>query len=282
MTRIYISADIEGITGVVSPEHCDPHGNQASYAWAVAQMEREVSVVVTEALAQGASHVLVNDAHYTMTNLRLDHLPLGAVSVLSGKPKAVAMAAGLNATFDAAFYIGYHAKAATPNGVLCHTFHPSLTDVALNGVSLGEGGINAYYASLIHGVPLVLASGDNTFCREIKQLSPSVETVETKIGLGFAAAQHHPVEAVTEQYQQAVSRVFSQQTQWKKQCLSLPPPYELQLTLVHPVCVDTILLIPGWQRTGGLTVTQTFTDFHTLYLGLQSAYGILSYAKAYY
>lgn len=167
MTKLYISADLEGVCGVVSPHHCSAEPDRSAYDWAVSQLEMEVAAVVEAALDHGVSEVLVNDSHCTMTNLYLEQVD-PRVSLLTGKPKRCAMSAGLDERFDAAIYIGYHAKAGAHKGVLSHTFHSKLFDVSVNGVSYGEGGINALYASLVHGVPLVLASGDRAFVEEIQ------------------------------------------------------------------------------------------------------------------
>src|SRR5690242_10165784 len=100
MTKLYISADLEGICGVVSPRHCDPEPDRAAYDWAVSQMEMEIAAVVDAALDSGVSHVVVNDAHCSMTNIYLEQVH-PRVSLVSGKPKRCAMAAGLDDSFDA-------------------------------------------------------------------------------------------------------------------------------------------------------------------------------------
>lgn len=287
--RIYISADIEGIGGINAPEHCDPYNNTDMYKWGLAQMEKEVSTVAENFLKQGAELVLINDAHYTMTNLRQDFLTNGVskkyhgkIALLSGKPKPVAMVTGLNHTFDAACLIGYHAKASTWNGILAHSFHSALLDVSINGTSYGEGGVNSLYSSLVHQVPVILASGDNLFCREIGKVLPNIKTVTTKIGQGFAAAIHFPRPQIKAQYQKTIEELALNQNKWGNNIVELTPPYTLELTVIHPVCADTIMTIPNWVRINGIRLRQTFDDFHQLYLGLQSAYSILSYAKSYY
>jgi len=196
VTKLYISADLEGVCGVVSPHHCAAEPDRSAYDWAVSQLEMEVAAVVDAALDHGVSEILVNDSHCTMTNLYLEQVD-PRVSLLTGKPKRCAMSAGLDESFDAAIYVGYHAKAGAHKGVLSHTFHNKLFDVSVNGVSYGEGGINALYASMVFGVPLVLASGDRAFVEEIHQLLPALETVETKIGLTQTAAQCHPLANVS-------------------------------------------------------------------------------------
>lgn len=278
MTRLYISADIEGVCSVVSPHQCATQPDRVAYDAAVAQMALEVQVVVETALEAGASHIVVNDSHYTMTNLRLDHLS-HKVALLSGKPKRCAMSAGLDSSFDAAIYIGYHAKAGTHRGVLCHTFHSKLFDVSINGVSYGEGGVNALYASLIHQVPLILTSGDSAYLAEIRQLIPNVLTVETKQGLGFAAAQCHPWAQVRQDFASKTKAAMANQNQWEANRLQLEPPYELRMTFIDPLSADAANTIPGLQRENGTQLSFTAQNFEQLYQMLQSCYSILAYTS---
>lgn len=278
MTRLYISADIEGVCGVVSTHHCATQPDRTAYDWAVAQLAAEVGAVVETALAEGVSHILVNDSHFTMTNLRLDQLD-GRLSLLTGKPKRCAMSAGLNASYDAAIYVGYHAKAGTHQGVLCHTFHSKLFDVSINGVSYGEGGINALYASLVHGVPVILTSGDRAYLSEIQALIPGIEAVETKVGLTYTAAECHPVQAVLADYQAKTRQVIKNQDGWAQNLLNVPGPYELVMTFINPLAADAANTIPGVQRVDGTRLSFKTDQFEVVYQMLQSCYSILAYTQ---
>lgn len=276
MTRLYISADLEGVCGVVSPHHCSRQPDAAAYEWAVSQLELEVEAVVEAALDAGADEILINDSHCTMTNLALDQVD-PRVALLSGKPKRCAMSAGLDATFDGAIYVGYHAKAGTHQGVLSHTFHHKLFDVSVNGVSYGEGGINALYASLVFGVPLVLASGDRAFCEEIHTLLPDLPTVETKIGLTQTAARNHPLESVLLDYADKTRQVLESRDRWQDRLLTLDAPYELKMTFINTLAADAANTLPGPERVDGRTLLYRTDHFQTVYQMLQSCYSILAY-----
>ncbi len=278
MTRLYISADLEGACGVVSTHHCAAQPDRAAYDWAVSQLEMEVAAVVEAALDHGVSHILVNDSHYTMTNLMLDQVD-PRVSLLTGKPKRCAMSAGLDDTFDAAIYVGYHAKAGTHQGVLCHTFHSKLFDVSINGVSYGEGGINALYASLVHGVPVILTSGDRAYLSEMRGLIPALEGVETKVGLTYTSAQCHPLEKVLEDYTFKTRQLLENRANWKQNLLTLPGPYALRMTFINPLAADAANTIPGVERIDGTSLLFETSDFQTVYQMLQACYSILAYTQ---
>ena len=275
-TKLYISADLEGANGVISPLQCTPDKDPAAYELAVAQLALEVNTVAEAALAGGADFILVNDSHCAMTNLAIAQLD-SRVALLSGKPKLCAMAAGLDTTFDGAIYIGYHAKAGSEKGILNHTFHSKLFDVSVNGVSYGEGGINALYASLVHGVPVVLASGDQTFCAEIRELIPQLETVQTKITLTTTAAHCRPQVELLEDYRAKTYQVLRSKTDWKRNLLSLSVPYDLTVTFTHSLDADVAMTLPWIKRLDGRTVTYQAKDFQEVYQALQSIYSILSY-----
>ncbi|MBX2860970.1 MAG: M55 family metallopeptidase [Vampirovibrio sp.] len=278
MKKLYISADMEGIGGIVSHSECYPQEDSVGYERAVALMNREVSVVAVAALEAGVTELVVNDAHGPMTNLRAELLPK-QVKLLSGKPKICAMEAGLDETFDAAFLIGYHARAGALNGVIAHTFHDRIFEVSVNGKVLGESGVNAYYASLVHQVPIIFASGDAAFCEEVTELLPTLETVCTKTGLGYAAALNRDEAGLFTEYRDTVKQVLTQSKTKKPSLLKMRTPYVLQVTFIHPVAADIVMHMPGWTRIDGRAVEYTAQDFQELYQALQSSYAILAYRQ---
>jgi D-amino peptidase len=279
MAKLYISADLEGVCGVVTWHQVSPEPDREAYGLAVRQLEAEVGSVVEAALDAGIEEVVVNDSHCGMTNLRLAQIH-PKVFLLSGKPKRCAMSAGLDSSFDGAIYIGYHAKAGALRGVLAHTFHNKLFDVSINGVSYGEGGINALHASLTYGVPLVMASGDAAFIEEIHTLLPNLVTVETKRGLTQTSALNRPVDALLQDYAEKTKRVIKERANWKSNLLQLPGPYELTMTFINPLAADTANLIPGLTRVDGRTLTYKADCFETVYQMLQSCYSILANTAA--
>ncbi|MBK8191008.1 MAG: M55 family metallopeptidase [Vampirovibrionales bacterium] len=282
MTRLYVSADLEGVCGVNSPHQCAASpARREAYDAAVAQLALEVATVCKAALAAGAREILVNDAHMTMTNLALAHLPGpdSRIRLLSGKPKPAAMLAGLDLSIDGVVLLGYHAKAGSSPAVLPHTFHDKLADVRVNGLSLGEGGFNAYYASLAHQAPVILASGDQALCREITALIPAVRTVETKTALGYAAALHRSAADVLTAYRETVTQLMADCDRWRDNLLEMPGPYTLEVTVVSPLYADLIMVSPDWIRLDGVRVRRELSDFSSAYLALQSAYATFAYEQ---
>jgi D-amino peptidase len=202
--QIYISADMEGITGLVDAGDVQPGG--ADYERGRVMMTEDVNAAVRGALSAGASRVLVNDAHGPMRNLLPDLLH-PAASLVRGRPKAMHMLEGLDAGFDAALCVGYHARAGTL-GVLSHSFMGhEIEDMWLDEYAVGEIGlVHATAAAL--GVPVVLLTGDDTACAEMTAWDPGTETVAVKQARDRFAAQLRPVPEARAAIEAAASAVI--------------------------------------------------------------------------
>src|SRR6266571_4292408 len=159
--RVYISVDMEGVAGVVHESQTDPTNPAcaAEYARFRRLMTAEANAAIEGALAAGATKLVVNDSHWFMRNLLAEELHQAA-ELLSGDPKPQSMVEGIDGGFDAAVFIGYHARAGTRHAILDHTYADRIHDVRLNGRPVGELGINAAFAG-VAGVPVALVSGDS-------------------------------------------------------------------------------------------------------------------------
>jgi len=184
-----VSADMEGITGVVDAEDVQPPGRD--YERARVLMTEDVNAAVRGAYAAGATEVLVNDAHGPMRNLLPDLLDPRA-RLIKGRPKPMGMMEGLTPEYDAALCVGYHARAGVL-GVLSHSFMGhEIEDIWLDDEVTGEIGL-FHAAAAAYGVPVALLTGDDTACDEMKAWDPAVATVPVKFAKDRFAAQLVPV-----------------------------------------------------------------------------------------
>src|SRR2546430_8533701 len=158
--RVYVSVDMEGIAGVVHESQTDPTppAFAAEYARFRRLMTAEANAAIEGALAAGATKVLVNDSHWFMRNLLAEELH-PAADLASGDPKPRSMVQGIDGGFDAALFIGYHARAGTPNAILDHTYADRIHDVRLNGTAGGGVGLNAAPAGGVGGARRVVGGG---------------------------------------------------------------------------------------------------------------------------
>ncbi|TCC39834.1 M55 family metallopeptidase [Kribbella sindirgiensis] len=187
--KVYVSADMEGVTGVVDAEDVQPPGRD--YERGRLLMTEDVNAAVRGAYAAGATEVLVNDAHGPMRNLLPDLLDPRA-GLIKGRPKPMGMMEGLTPEYDAVLCVGYHARAGVL-GVLSHSFMGhEIEDIWLDDQVTGEIGL-FHAAAAAYGVPLALLTGDDTACDEMKAWDPAVATVPVKFAKDRFAAQLVPV-----------------------------------------------------------------------------------------
>jgi D-amino peptidase len=247
--KVFISVDMEGITGVANWEDVSRSGKDYDLFRKI--MTQEANAAIEGALAAGASEVVVRDSHGSARNLLPDllHKEARLIRDWSGGPKS--MMEGIDETFDAAMFVGYHAKAGTPDALLEHTSSGTVTDISINGVSLPEAGYNALIAGT-YGVPVVFVAGDAALCGQVKQLFGEVETVAVKEGIGGAALNLHP-EVSQERIRAGVEHALRRLDQYEP--YRLDPPYTLVLKLKDEVTVNKGSYFPGAKRTGEWELT---------------------------
>jgi D-amino peptidase len=188
--RIYLSSDIEGAAGVSAWDQV--RMGSAEYETGRELLLGEVNAAIDGAVEAGASHVLVNDAHSTMHNLRPGALHHRA-SYLAGSHKPLYMMEGLDASYDAVFLVAYHGGISAERAILSHTYNPRVFwEVRINGTPVGESALNALVA-LHHGVPVALITGDEATAEEARPFMPGAEAVIVKRSVTrFAAESVHP------------------------------------------------------------------------------------------
>ncbi|QHA02658.1 peptidase M55 [Streptomyces broussonetiae] len=203
--RIYISVDMEGITGLVDADDVQPGGRD--YERGRRMMAQDVNAAVRGAVAAGATGILVNDAHGPMRNLLPEDLD-PAARLVRGKPKTMGMLEGLSPEHDAMVCVGYHSRAGAP-GVLSHSFMGhEIEDIWLDGRPVGEIGLAQATAAAL-GVPLVALTGDDLACAETEEWDPAVATVAVKHARSRFAAELRPAEEARTAIEKAVTAALS-------------------------------------------------------------------------
>jgi D-amino peptidase len=158
--------------------------------------------------------VLVNDSHWLMRNLLAEELH-PAAELLSGGPKLRSMVEGVELGFDAALFVGYHARAGAPHAIIDHTYTSRVHEARLNGRPVGELAINAALAG-VYGVPVAMVSGDQALAAEARELlGPGVEAVVVKHAVGrFAARSLAPSEACRRRRDGAAAALGRRHVPW--------------------------------------------------------------------
>jgi D-amino peptidase len=250
--RVYISVDLEGVAGISDWEQCVAGGGD--YALGRDLTMGEVNAAIDGALAAGATHVLVNDSHSAMRNL----VPLGLhgrAEYLSGRFKPLYMMEGLDETYHAVIFLGYHAAMPSP-GVLSHTYNPrAVADVRINGTSTGEAGLNALVAQHFR-VPVALITGDQYVGPEASPFCPGIDVVQVKTSVSrYAASHRHPLEA-RDMIEAGVTAALRRLPEFGPP--AIPMPSVIEVDLLSPDMAEQATWISGVTRTAGRTVS--FTD----------------------
>lgn len=248
--KIFISVDMEGIAGVIKGSDCSSSGKDYDYFRKI--MTLETNAAIEGAIAAGATEIVVRDGHGSKTNILPDMLHKKAKLLRGVTTRPENMMLGIDETFDAVLFIGYHAKAGTTEGILAHTSSGNVLDLSINNVSLPEAGYNALIAGL-HDVPIAFLAGDNWICQQAKNLFGEVATVETKVGMDTAELGLHP-EVVRDLIRSEVTKAVNNLQRFKP--YKLTPPY----TMVLKVRKERELYA-GAERSGEGEFTFTSSDF---------------------
>jgi len=217
--KVYISVDMEGVAGVVTSDQLMPGGFE--YERFRRFMTDEAVAAVRGAQAAGATEVVVSDSHGNGESLMIELFPKD-VRIVRSWPRHGEMMAGLDSSFAAALFVGYHASTTNPKGVRAHTISSAhFTRVALNGTAVTEAELNAAYAGAM-GVPVVFISGDDAAIGEVTGRLGQMQSVITKKSLGFHSAETLTPAASCDLIYQGALAAVSHRDQRKPYVLTAP------------------------------------------------------------
>jgi D-amino peptidase len=255
--KVYISVDMEGICGVVAVEQTTP-GNP-EYVAAKKWMADDANAAIDGAFRAGATEVVVNDSHGSQRNIDPGDLNPKAV-LISGSPKPQSMMQGIDDTYDAVLFVGYHAGAGTQDAVLDHTISGSVVQsIKVNGMELPELGLNAAIAGA-YNVPVVFVSGDVAVCKQAKTiLGSEVVTAPVKDGIGRYAARLVPFAEARRGIRDRVSDALRKLGQVKPFKVASPCRFELQFYISAQA--DMAMYMPAVQRVNARTVGFQADDY---------------------
>jgi D-amino peptidase len=237
--KVFISVDMEGLAGVVAGADVSPTGPDYGHFRAI--MAAETNAAVEGAFRAGATEVLVRDSHGDKRNLLPADVDPRARLLRGASTGPKNMMEGIDSTFDAVVFIGYHAKAGTPNAILEHTSTGNVIDFSINGVSLPEAGYNALTAGL-YGVPVVFIAGDRAVVDQVRGLLGPIRAVAVKEEINDATLGLSPARA-----QEAIRREVEQAIRERARArpYRIPGPYTMVLKVMQERALH-----PGAQKVG--------------------------------
>src|SRR4051812_42180632 len=243
--KVYISADMEGITGVASADQLSP----ASFEYQRARewMTAEVAAAIQGAREAGATEFLVSDSHGNGQSLLIDKLPTDVpVRIVRSFPRPLGMMEGIDSTYGAVIFIGYHTSTSSLTGVRAHTISSALlTRITLNGAAQSEAGINAVIAAHF-GVPVVMITGDDQIVAETRQRLGNIEGAAVKRAIGFHSAATLTPEVGQALIRQHARAAMQRRAEMKPYAMTRPITLEISMKNYRPV--ELLGYLPNVQR----------------------------------
>lgn len=256
--KIFISADIEGIATTTRWEETDPKNQE--YKKHAEQMTKEVIAACEGAIEAGVTEIVVRDAHGYGNNIDIEMLPENVKLIRGWSGNPYLMVEGINNSFDAVVFIGYHSASSKAGNPLSHTESLRSQYVKLNGELASEFMLFSY-AALLENVPTVFLSGDKMLCEEAKNLHPNIITCPVKEGIGASTLNFNPKQVlisikngVKKALEQDLNNAFAQ----------LPKEYELEICYKNHVDALKFSYFPGVKKINDNTLIYKTTDYFEL------------------
>ncbi len=254
--RVYISVDIEGITGVTDWD--ETFLNSPDHERAVKQMNAEAAAACRGALAAGAEKVWVRDAHDSARNIDPSLLPEGVRLIRGWGCTPDSMMEEVDQGFDCAVCIGYHSEAGTDANPLAHTINKDrIVEVRLNGEVCSELELNSLICTR-YGVPIVFVSGDEAICRKAEALY-GIKTAGVKRGSGEATVNLHPAEAV-----RLIENGVREAVEKGGTCPKLPEEFDLTVRYKNHAEARKASQFPGARAVDACTAGYRTADLKAL------------------
>lgn len=246
--KVFISADIEGITTTTTWDEADP--DHRSYPLHAKQMTEEVLACIRGAKKAGATEIVVKDAHGPGVNIDPTRMPSGVTLLRSWTGHPYSMAYGIDNTFDAAMFVGYHSAASRPGNPMSHTSALSCYHFKINGITASEFMLYSY-ACALEGVPTVFLSGDKMLCEDSANLHPGLITCPVKEGLG-RLTRNYSTEDTIKDLESLSHKALSQDL--KKALVVLAKKFDCEFSFREHRQAERASHFPGVTRKGDLTV----------------------------
>jgi D-amino peptidase len=263
--KVFISVDMEGISGISGSDQLSATGSE--YNRSRKLMADDANAAIRGARAGGATEIVVNDSHGSMRNIRLEDLAPGA-RLISHSFKRSGMMEGLDESYDAVIFVGYHAQAGTPAGLFAHTGSGVVGDVRVNGQSHGEGGLNTLVAAW-YGVPVVLVTGDDVAVKQVGAVATQAKTVIVKRAINPRAVELRPFADVHEEIEAAARDGVAGA---RKIAPKKEAAYKVEVQFRDTLIPEVAENLPGMQRPSPDTIAFTADSMPRAYTLIRLLY----------
>ncbi len=261
--KIFLSCDIEGVNGIASWSETEAtHKDHAYFAKRMTEEVKNCCLGLNDNAE--VSLIYVKDAHDSARNLDHNELSDNTILCRNWSKAPASMMYGLDESFDATIFTGYHAAACVQGNPLSHTMSLVYNYIKINGINANEFLLN-YYVSLHKGVPVIMVTGDKTLCNFVKEIDENIVTVATKDGVGGCAISKHP--NVTNKEIRKATKIALENI--KKVKMELPETFECEVNFRRPEQAFQASFYPNAYAMSDTSVgfkTNNIMDFMTFLL----------------
>lgn len=237
----------------------ETNAGERGYAEAAQQMTAEVRAACEAATATGATEIVVKDAHDSARNITHAELPAGVRMFRGWSAHPWAMLEGLDDSYDAVFFTGYHSAASTGGSPLAHTMTTSLDKVTLNGMVCDELLLHTWLALYV-GVKPILVTGDQALCQLAEERFPGMVTVPVKEGIGNGTISLHPDDAIRS-IRNGVETALQELSERAEQLPGLPAEFRLEIRYQDQKDAYRNSFYPGCRLEDARTVVYETDDY---------------------
>jgi len=253
MRKVFISVDMEGITGVVQPAQLGPDGFE--YQRAREWMTGEVNAAIEGIRQSGPAEIVVCDSHGNGQSVLIERLP-DDVRLVRGFPRPLEMMQGIDDTFAAAAFIGYHGSEFAVGAVRSHTISSArLLGIRLNGMEVSEGVYNAALAGEF-SVPVAFVSGDRIAVEQLQKVVPTAEGAIVKEPYGYHSAMSVTPARGQAMIRDGLARAMGKLTSLRPYRVTSPIALDVGFKLT--IDAERAAFVPGLTRADAHHVQGTF------------------------
>jgi D-amino peptidase len=256
--KVYISVDIEGITTTTTWK--ETRSESPGFPAFAKQMTDETLAVIEGAKKAGAKEIVVKDAHGTGDTIDPTAMPSGVTLLRGWTGHPFIMVEGIDKTFDALMFVGYHSAAGIGGNPMSHTLSLNINHIKVNGITASEFLLHSF-AAAFEGVPTVFLSGDKRLCEDSQNLHPKLITCPVKDGCGGMTI-NYPVHDTLKNLRELSEKALKQDL--KSALLKLPESFEVEIRFKDHITAEKASHYPNVKRINDETVTFSSNDYYDI------------------
>ncbi len=254
--KIFISTDIEGLSGIPSWQWWKDNLNTTREIL----LRHLIPIIKTIKEYDEQAEILIVDSHSKGENFSVFDLgdDCSNVYVINGFPRVDYMMSGIDESYDAVFFVGYHSMAGD-KGAMDHTYSSSsIYSVKINGKEVGETTINSAFAGEF-GVPVALVIGQRELSEEIKTYLPWAVHGIVQESVGRFAVKSYPYTMVYQTLVNSTRQALDNLLRGKVKPMKFASPINVEIHWLSTAIADVVSQMPIMERVSP-RITRYVTD----------------------